>query len=102
MVHRGNLTDLNRMLSGGYRFDELSFAIFETRGVRILELADKGQNCELLGGMISAYYDPETGEKHPIYSIRDFVLWLHKFGARPDLNQLLEIESNGYSYCPPK
>ena len=79
IVHAGNLDQVNRDLTDGFRFNPDSFKLFEPVGVRVLKrpirtIYDRSQ----LGSLIVATKkNPESSAVYPVLTLRNFIMWLH-------------------------
>lgn len=81
-VHRIN----GNLFSNGYHLNPDSFRIMETRGVRVLGATslEPDVRCQIEGKLISGYRNVADGRTFRIYSMREFLIWLHRNVDRSD------------------
>ncbi len=87
-VTRDNLDQINReKLSCGFQLNPNSFRSFEPKGIRVLEQPDhlKGVKGRLITGTRDGIFESFK----PVYSIRDFAIWLRQHAANSQFSSLL-------------
>lgn len=90
IVHEGNIEEVNStVLSGGYQFDSKSFRASYVGGVRVIRAP--GLYSFLQGKLITAYRDEMESDFRPVYSLREFVRWLHIHSNRDELPELIKF-----------
>lgn len=92
-INADNVDEVNRtLMKDGYRFNPDSFRPLTVRGVRLIEVPSAfDEKLSENEPLVVGYRNHPEESFQPVYSMRDFVLWLHRYADDPDFAQLLDL-----------
>lgn len=99
LVNRRNLEVINKtQFTSGFQLNPDSFRSFVPKGVRILSrgrVNDAADDLNLGQLIVGTRESPDDHGFTPVYSIREFAIWLHSNIRNPDYPHLMCLDSLG-------